>query len=936
MFSNLRLQTKLLVFFLAVGLAPFAVIGIVALTQTKAALTAQTFGQLEGLREIKKLQIEKFFADRKGDMDSLVETVATLRRERINKNKAIRDIKKRQIEAYFSNKIQELEDVKRNQRFTDGIREMEDAFRKGGINAQQYKDAYARRYPGLKSFEKIFGFYDIFLIDNGGNVVFTVEKEGDMGENLLTGKLKDTGLARAFREGKAGATFVDFTYYEVSKDAAAFLATPLIDGAGYLIGVAAFQVSLKEINEIMLERSGMGKTAESILVGPDLLMRSDSFLDPTNHSVKASFIHPEKGKVESPDAKEALTGKTVEDVYADYRGNIVLGTYAPVKVGNVTWAIIVKLDVEEAFSPVDEKGAEYFANYVKMHGYYDLFLINEDGYVYYTAAKEADYKSNFVNGRFAGTNMGRAVRKALETKQFAFADFEQYAPSNNEAAAFIVEPLVHQGGVEVVVGLQLSIDAINEVMTQRVGLGTTGETILVGKDKLMRSDSHLDKKNRTVKASFANQSSGMVDSEASRDAIAGNSGIRVVKSYTGDMALIAYSPVKVFDAAWALIAKIDEDEAFAAVSGIQRWMIVIFLIGVGVILFIAILIARSIANPINRIIGEMTEGSGQVSQASGDISQASQSLAEGATEQASSLEETSAALEQVAAQTKQNADNANQANSLAGQTRKEAENGVGAMGQMIGAMDAINKSSREIGKIIKVIEEIAFQTNLLALNAAVEAARAGEHGKGFAVVAEEVRNLAQRSAAAAKDTGALIEQAVRRAAEGNDMAKKSGEVLDSITAGVKKMTDLIGEIAEASNEQAQGVDQVNSAIAQMDKVTQQNAANAEEAAAASEELNAQADKLNDMVLDLTRVIEGDSGRATSRAAAARTAPRLLAGRGRGPGMPARSRTARTQEQGREEHKEDIHQFHTAKEAPEPKKTQSHEETIPMEDDLSRF
>ncbi|MBI5814460.1 MAG: MCP four helix bundle domain-containing protein [Nitrospinae bacterium] len=306
------------------------------------------------------------------------------------------------------------------------------------------------------------------------------------------------------------------------------------------------------------------------------------------------------------------------------------------------------------------------------------------------------------------------------------------------------------------------------------------------------------------------------------------------------------------------------DEAVDDLST-ASWVMIIGLtvaavVGVG----LAYLITRAITKPVAVIIEGLSDGSDQVAAASGQISSASQSLAEGATEQASALEETSASLEQVSSMTRQNADNAGQASSLALQTRAEVEKGSQTIGDMIKSMRAINKSSEEIAKIIKVIEEIAFQTNLLALNAAVEAARAGEHGKGFAVVAEEVRNLAQRSATAAKDTAALIEDAVKKASEGSEMADKAGVVLSGILESVKKVTDLIGEIASASGEQAQGVDQVNTAVSQMDKVTQQNAAGAEETAASSEELSGQAEHMKEMVDAMVALVEGASAAGDGR------------------------------------------------------------------------
>ncbi|MCK4751916.1 MAG: hypothetical protein KAS75_00615 [Planctomycetes bacterium] len=294
--------------------------------------------------------------------------------------------------------------------------------------------------------------------------------------------------------------------------------------------------------------------------------------------------------------------------------------------------------------------------------------------------------------------------------------------------------------------------------------------------------------------------------------------------------------------------------AINAANSANFWIVAVSIAAILAGSCIAFVIARSIINALKRAISSLTEGSEQVASAAGQVAAASQSLAEGSTEQAAGLEETSSSLEEMASMTRQNADNAQQANTLAGEARKTANNGTQSMSGMSKAISDIQNSADETAKIIKVIDEIAFQTNLLALNAAVEAARAGEAGKGFAVVAEEVRNLAMRSAEAAKNTSSMIEESVKNAKNGVEISGEVSKVLEEIVGGVSKTTDLVGEIAAASQEQAQGLEQISTAMSQMDKVTQQNAANAEESASASEELNAQADSMNEIVNELVALV----------------------------------------------------------------------------------
>ena len=273
---------------------------------------------------------------------------------------------------------------------------------------------------------------------------------------------------------------------------------------------------------------------------------------------------------------------------------------------------------------------------------------------------------------------------------------------------------------------------------------------------------------------------------------------------------------------------------------------------------IVLQIARSIAGPLGNIAGRLAASASQMTASAKQSAHNSGQLAQGASQQASSLEETSASLEEMASMTQQNADNATMANGTAKEASHLADQGVDSMKRMQEAIDRIKSSASETAKIIKTIDEIAFQTNLLALNAAVEAARAGEAGKGFAVVAEEVRNLARRSAEAAKHTADLIEGSQKNADAGVQVTTEVATNLSGIKVNAGKVATLITEIATACKEQTQGISQLSSAVTDMDKVVQQNAANAEESASAAEEIASRVTEVNNMVAELNAIVSGST------------------------------------------------------------------------------
>jgi hypothetical protein len=346
------------------------------------------------------------------------------------------------------------------------------------------------------------------------------------------------------------------------------------------------------------------------------------------------------------------------------------------------------------------------------------------------------------------------------------------------------------------------------------------------------------------------------------DLIAGKSGAQVVvhplkkvEQATGYFSLKG-TPRFLDALGWGAIIAINETDAFAAITHARNQFMLITALVLGAFALITYFFAVSVAQGLSKVSHYISDTSSQVMAGSEQMASASQSLASTATQAASSLEETVSSIEQVTAMVKRNAEHAMEAANLSRASRQSADEGEVEIKNLVQAMNGINQSSKKIEDIINVIDDIAFQTNLLALNAAVEAARAGEQGRGFAVVAEEVRNLAQRSAAAAKDITSLIKENVSMIEAGVDIAGQGGHALRNIVTSVRKVADLNSEIASASREQSHGLEQISEAMAQLDQVTQTNAASAEEVASSAEEMSSQGLMMQETVSRLNALVHG--------------------------------------------------------------------------------
>ncbi|TNF09568.1 MAG: methyl-accepting chemotaxis protein [Gammaproteobacteria bacterium] len=506
----------------------------------------------------------------------------------------------------------------------------------------------------------------------------------------------------------------------------------------------------------------------------------------------------------------------------------------------------------------DEVGSDahtFYKQFKELEQYHDLFLISSDGFVFYSVEREPDYKTSLKDGPYADSNLGDLYKKVLATNSQVIVDFKPYAPSNGNPAAFIGQPVTDDAGnLVMIVALQLSIDHLNEVMTERVGFADTEETYLVGPDKLMRSDSYLDPTNHSVVASFANPSEGRVDTDASRAALSGETDTRVLIDYNGNPVLSSFTPLQIKDITWALIAEVDEAEALAPVEEMKLHLLIEVGIALLLVIAVAYWLSHSLLKPIQEMsdhIEALSEGRGDlnkklvirnndeiaelerrfnkfldkihtivnnvsvstrvIGEASSSVSNTVEKTKWGVSQQQedsravnASLEELTASVQSIATSTSEARDATNEAYHEINQGMTVTETTVEVIEhlseevtQATEVIARLNEQSDAISKVLEVIHGIAEQTNLLALNAAIEAARAGDAGRGFSVVADEVRNLAVRTQSSTQQIHEIIDELQNQARHSVRVMNASKSTADKGVSQVKQTGEYFQRITAA-------------------------------------------------------------------------------------------------------------------------------------------
>ena len=867
--SNIKMKPKLIALFLTVGIAPLVFVSWIAFQKANnalenanstagGALKKQVFDQLAAVREIKRASIERYFQNINDQIitfseDRMVvdamrqfrESFRTYRSEASVSSDRLERMRQ-ELRTYYTNEFSQEYRNQNNgqspnvetylQQLDKESIALQHAYIRANTyplgskhllnradNRSRYSQLHSKVHPVIRNYLEKFGYYDIFLVDpDTGDIVYSVFKELDFTTSLINGPYANTNFGEAFRRAngandKDAVVLVDFAQYPPSYEApASFIASPIFDG-GKKVGIALFQMPLDRITDVMRERAGLGETGETYLVGPDYLMRSDSYRAPETHSVVGSFKDPEECKVETGAARAALSGRSGAELITSYLGNRVLSAYTPVEIGGITWALLAEIDEAEAFTAVKEMEKNAAQAKTNLLAWIVSVGSLAAGAIFTVALgvalmiarpvrkiadaaarialgdvnQEVDYRSEDEIGVLADSfreliDYIRGISDAADALSRGDLNVEVVARSEQDVLS-----RNFTGATDALKGLVDETRALIEAVRQGKlnERGNAARFQGVYADLIGGTNQMVDAITEPI-----NGAAEVLDRTAAQDLTA-----RMQGKYTGDYARI-------------------KDALNTAVENLDGGL-------------------SQVASSANEVAAATTQ-----------ISSGSQTLAQAASEQASTLEEISSSLDEIASMTKQNTANAQQAKQMSETTRASTGKGVDSMGRLSEAIDKIKTSSDETAKIVKTIDEIAFQTNLLALNAAVEAARAGEAGKGFAVVAEEVRNLAMRSAEAAKNTSELIQESVKNSENGVTINQEVLSNLEEISGQVGKVGEVMVEIATGSEQQSQGIEQITAAVEQLNGVTQQNASNAETSASAAEELSAQADEMKSLVV----------------------------------------------------------------------------------------
>jgi methyl-accepting chemotaxis protein len=553
----------------------------------------------------------------------------------------------------------------------------------------------------------------------------------------------------------------------------------------------------RRMNRIVGNRVGMGETGETYLMSIEdgrFYFRSDMETMGDGEYVYGRDITDIAEGLDYVQA--AAKGESGEQVYTDSAGNLVAVVYDPLEIEGRNWIMVTKKDLEEAITlTLEGEEGDIFSDYKEHYGYYDLFLIHPEGRIFYSVAKESDYNTNIVNGEYSDSNFGKLVRSVLDSREFGFVDFEPYAPSDGAPASFIAQPIIRHGNVEMVVALQLPLAEINTIMTERAGMGETGETYLVGPDHLMRSDSYLDPENHSVEASFANPEAGDVRTQAANEALAGTTDAQVITDYNGNPVLSAYTPVDMFGTTWALLAEIDQNEVRAPINSLTMFILISALVMIAVAVVAAILFSRSLSRPIKALV----TGANRLAVGDIQITGVSQKVISDINKRADELGQIGRSFANLIDYQKEKANVAQEIAAKNLRVEVSASSDQDTLGKSFQEMvHSLNDLLSQVNSAVEQVNSGADQVSQASQSLSQGATEQASSLEEITSSVNEVNSQSKQNAEHAGEANSLAKQATEDAQKGNEQMKQLKESMDKINASSEEINKVVKMIDDIS------------------------------------------------------------------------------------------------------------------------------------------
>jgi methyl-accepting chemotaxis protein len=876
--------------FFAIGIFPLIFFALISVYTANNGLKSLAQQQLESVRDIKKTAIERYFQTIDAQVVTLSDTQVILQAmfylpTQVKTYQTLAEQQPSQLPEYraklsqfyqqqhptvltqYPQYIQQLSPtalLMQTDYLLNNPHALSERWKLNkGQSATAYHAIHTSMQPVVAKFIQNAHFLDLFLVDiQTDTVLYSVNKSVDFGVNLSQPPLEQSGLANAYFQSKNLAQsqthFTDFNRYAPAQDLpVAFISTPVVY-EGKTLGLLVVQIDHSAINQILFDQSGMGKTGETFLVGSDKLLRTNAHHNPSVFNINQSFA--KQIPFEHPAVNLALKGQSGIIDSPSYTQTPTLTAYAPLNIKGVNWAILAEMQNAEAFAASNELFT--LAVFIVMIAIFITILIafvlarniatpihalvNTLNRIHQTSDFTLRHQLKKGQDSYETQQASQALNALMDSLQNAFSDIEKVmsgiakgqfnqrvqTPLNGDLNQ--LKDFVNQSANSV----ESTMNALSLVMK-----GMADGQFSVRLDECVQGELK-----HQVDFAMAQMEKAILSiAEAMESAAKGNFSHRVQGDLRGDMARLKTSVNQSLTEIQSAV-----DEITLTGKALAKGDLTLIATGhhEGELDELQHALNDSIHH-LNSMIEGVRQAADTVTQGANDISESSLDLNQRTQQQALSLEQTTASMAQMTHLVRDNPNNAQRASDLSNNARSVTQKGVEVMQQTIAAMKGIETASQEINDIIALIDSVAFQTNLLALNAAVEAARAGEAGRGFAVVASEVRNLASRSAEAARQIKTLITHSGQQINQGTRLVNQTSSALNDINQAILQVNDIVADISHASAQQATRIDQVNQAMTDMDNSTQQNAMLVRSLSENANSVNQQAQSLAHSVASFT-------------------------------------------------------------------------------------